>query len=179
MAHGARVDRDLTGGLGEPAGSWRDSASRYALLPLRIFLGVTFIYAGLDKLTDPAFLADSGPGSIGELMKSVRNGSAIPAMVDLALESPRSFGYAIAIGEIAVGVGTLLGLLARLAAFGGALISLSLWLTVSWQSHPYYYGNDLAYLMAWIPLIFAGAQVFSTDAKLRSRRNRYGRPLYG
>jgi thiosulfate dehydrogenase (quinone) large subunit len=179
MAHGARMDRDLAGGLGEAGGSWRDGAARFALLPLRIFLGVTFVYAGVDKLTDSAFLAASGPGSIGEMMNAVRNQAAVPAMVDMALKSPVNFGYAIAIGEIAVGVGTLLGVLARLAAFGGALISLSLWLTVSWPTEPYYYGNDLAYLMAWIPLILAGAPMLSVDSKFRSRRERFGRPLYG
>ncbi|MBD3550624.1 hypothetical protein H4F94_00365, partial [Streptomyces sp. SP18CM02] len=60
----------------------------------------------------------------------------------------------------------------RLAALGGALISLSLWLTVSWQSTPYYYGNDLPYLMAGLPLALAGATVFSADAFLASRRRR-------
>src|SRR5882757_9118903 len=109
---------------------WRDSATRYALLPLRVFLGVTFIYAGLDKLTNSAFMADSGAGSIGDMMRSVRDSSAIPALVDLSLKNPVGFGYAIAFGELAVGIGTLIGLLARLAALGGALISLSLWLTV-------------------------------------------------
>ncbi|MEU6364712.1 DoxX family protein [Streptomyces sp. NPDC046931] len=156
----------------EENSSWRDTATRYALIPLRIFLGVTFIYAGLDKLTSSTFLHDSGSGSIGDLMRTVRGSSAIPAMVDVALKNPSGFGYAMALGELAVGIGTLVGLLSRLAAFGGALISLSLWLTVSWASSPYYYGNDLAYLMAWLPLVLAGAPVLSLDAALRSRRQR-------
>ncbi|MFF7437850.1 DoxX family membrane protein [Streptomyces sp. NPDC008122] len=149
---------------------WRATASRYALLPLRIFLGVTFVYAGLDKLTDSAFFADTGSGSIGEMMRGVRDGSAIPALVDLALNNPTGFGYAIAFGELAVGLGTLFGLFARLAALGGALISLSLWLTVSWQVHPYYLGNDLIYLMSWLPLLLAGAPVLSLDRLLAERR---------
>lgn len=124
----------------------------------------------MDKLTDSAFLKDSGSGSVGDMMRSVRDSSAIPAMVDMALKNPVGFGYAIAFGELAVGIGTLIGLLARLAALGGALISLSLWLTVSWASDPYYYGNDLAYLMAWLPLVLAGASVFSLDAAIRGRR---------
>ncbi|KAB1146026.1 DoxX family protein [Streptomyces luteolifulvus] len=168
MTHGIRTDTQSTyldGGR-----NWRDTASRYALLPLRIFLGVTFTYAGLDKLTDSAFMKSSGAGSIGETMRGVRDSSAIPALVDLALKSPVGFGYAIAFGELAVGIGTLIGLLARLAALGGALISLSLWLTVSWASDPYYFGNDLPYLMSWIPLILAGASMFSVDAALRNRR---------
>ncbi|WP_435865927.1 DoxX family protein [Streptomyces wedmorensis] len=165
-----------SGGTGRVA-RWRAAfdkgravASRYALLPLRVFLGVTFVYAGLDKLTDPGFFADTGSGSIGETMRGVRDSSAIPALVDLALRNPTGFGYAIAFGEIAVGIGTLLGFFARLAALGGALISLSLWLTVSWQVNPYYLGNDLAYLMSWLPLVLAGASVLSVDRFLAERR---------
>ncbi|MFS8200766.1 DoxX family protein [Streptomyces sp. CWNU-52B] len=173
MAHGMRMDTH-SGYLddGGGGGDWRDTAMRYALLPLRVFLGVTFIYAGIDKLTDSAFMSDSGAGSIGDMMRAVRDSSAIPALLDLGLKSPVGFGYAIALGELAVGIGTLIGLLARLAAVGGALISLSLWLTMSWASDPYYYGNDLPYLMAWLPLVLAGAGVFSLDAKLRARRRR-------
>ncbi|MEU9982741.1 DoxX family protein [Streptomyces sp. NPDC050856] len=155
----------------QPRG-WRAGASRYALLPLRVFLGVTFVYAGLDKLTDGRFPAASGAGSVGDTMRAVRDTSAWPWLVDLALRGPEGFGYAMALGELAVGVGTLVGLFARLAAAGGALISLSLWLTVSWASDPYYYGNDLAYLMAWLPLVLAGAPVLSLDAALAARRRR-------
>ncbi|MFP1627590.1 DoxX family protein [Streptomyces sp. 5K101] len=171
MTYTYRTTATYGTGSDAPRG-WRDQATRYALLPLRLFLGVTFVYAGIDKLTDSRFLAASGTGSIGEVMASVRDGSAVPWLVDLALKNPVAFGQAIAIGEIAVGLGTLVGLLARPAALGGALISLSLWLTVSWQTDPYYYGNDLAYLMAWVPLVLAGAPVFSLDAMLRARRRR-------
>ncbi|PWI17540.1 hypothetical protein DI272_27785 [Streptomyces sp. Act143] len=168
MTHGFRTDTHTShvdGGR-----SLRDTATHYALLPLRVFLGVTFIYAGLDKLTDSAFMKDSGSGSIGDQMRGIKQSAAIPAMVDMALNNPVGFGYAIAFGELAVGLGTLLGLLARLAALGGALISLSLWLTMSWASTPYYYGNDLAYLMAWLPLVLAGAPYLSLDALIRVRR---------
>ncbi|MEU6464527.1 DoxX family membrane protein [Streptomyces sp. NPDC046976] len=148
---------------------WRDTAAHYALLPLRVFLGVTFLYAGLDKLTDSAFMKAAGAGSIGDTMHAARGTAALPALIDLALKSPVGFGYAIALGELAVGIATLLGLLGRLAALGGALISLSLWLTMSWATTPYYYGNDLAYLMAWLPLILAGAPYLSLDAAWRAR----------
>jgi thiosulfate dehydrogenase [quinone] large subunit len=144
--------------------------SRYAVLPLRIFLGVTFIYAGLDKLTDPVFFSNAASGSLVSTLNAVKSSAAIPGMIDLALKNPDAFGYAIAYGEIAVGLGTLVGLLSRLAAFGGALISLSLWLTVSWATQPYYYGNDLIYLMAWLPLLLGGAPNLSLDVLISRRR---------
>ncbi|MCQ4082603.1 DoxX family protein [Streptomyces sp. RB6PN25] len=150
----------------------RESAARYALLPLRIFLGVTFVYAGLDKLTTSSFFHGNGPDSITASLHAVQSSAAIPAMVTLALKDPSAVGYAIAFGELAVGLGTLVGLLTRIAAFGGALISLSLWLTVSWATHPYYYGNDLAYLMAWLPLVIGGAPQLSIDRLISRRRGR-------
>ncbi|GAA1882800.1 DoxX family protein [Streptantibioticus ferralitis] len=153
-------------------GAWRANLARHALLPLRVFLGVTFIYAGFDKLAHPSFFSVGGPNSLVTTLHAVRDSSAIPALVDLALRNPSGFGHAIAFGELAVGLGMLFGLLARIAAVGGALISLSLWLTVSWSSTPYYYGNDLPYLMAWLPLVLAGAPVLSLDALIARRRNR-------
>ncbi|WP_459751687.1 DoxX family protein [Streptomyces sennicomposti] len=171
MTHGVRMDTHTS--YGDRRGDWRDTAARYALLPLRVFLGVTFIYAGLDKLTDSAFLKASGAGSIGDTMRAVRDSSAIPALVDLSLKSPVGFGTTMALGELAVGIGVLVGLLGRLAALGGALISLSLWLTVSWSSTPYYYGNDLPYMFCWVPLVLAGTPYWSLDALIRRRRRRY------
>jgi thiosulfate dehydrogenase [quinone] large subunit len=160
---------------------WRETARRHALLPLRIFLGATFVYAGLDKLTSGSFFTDSANGSLVQTMHAVRDSAAVPGLVDLALKAPHAFGYAIALGELAVGLGVLAGLLGRIAALGGALISLSLWLTVSWSTTPYYYGNDLAYLMAWLPLVLAGTPEFSLDRLWRRRRTAVavGRPATG
>ena len=181
MAHADRtISADLKGaGVGAAGTGGRARAARHALLPLRIFLGGTFVYAGVDKLTDRAFLAAEGNGSLGALLEQVHDSAALPQLVELAQRSPVGFGYAIAVGELLVGVGILVGLLGRLAAVGGALISLTLWLTVSWATSPYYYGNDLAYLMAWIPLVLAGTPRFSLDAALANRRARQGRQLFG
>lgn len=166
------------GDLGRAASSPRGVAARFALLPLRLFLGLTFCYAGLDKLTDSEFLRGDGPTSFRATLTAVRDSAATPWLVDLALKSPSGFGTAIALGELAIGLGALLGLLTRLAALGGFLLSLSLWLTVSWPVEPYYYGNDLPYLMAWTPLMLAGAPLLSLDAVLAVRRRRRGRQIF-
>jgi thiosulfate dehydrogenase [quinone] large subunit len=169
----------MDGLVSGPPGSIRARASKYAMLPLRLFLGATFLYAGLDKVLDPAFLSGNGNGSLAQVLDSARDGAAIPAMVDLAQNDPKIFGMAIAAGEMAVGLGALVGLWTRLAAFGGMLISLSLWLTVSWSSDPYYYGNDLPYMMLWAPLIFAGAPNLSIDRWISRKRRRRGKHIFG
>ncbi|WP_042383341.1 DoxX family membrane protein [Streptacidiphilus melanogenes] len=145
----------------------------YALLPLRVFLGVTFIYAGLYKFTDPHYLGGlSDPTSFAAMTQGLKSSSPIGPLLGIALKAPSSFAVAFAVGELAVGLGTLFGLLGRVAAVGGALLSLSLFLTVSWQVYPYFLGNDLIYLMAWLPLILAGTSYLSFDSWLASRRGR-------
>jgi thiosulfate dehydrogenase (quinone) large subunit len=63
-----------------------------------------------------------------------------------------------------VGVGALLGLFTRIAALGGALISLNLFLAVSFHTNPYYTGSDIVFIFAWLPLIVSGGGQFSADA---------------
>jgi thiosulfate dehydrogenase [quinone] large subunit len=156
----------------------RERMAQYALLPLRLFLGVTFIYAGLDKLTDAHYLKGLGdPLSFAAMTQGVKSGSPIAPLLDLALKAPTGFALAIALGELAVGLGALLGLLGRVAALGGVLLNASFWLTVSWQVHPYYLGNDLVYLMAWTPLVLAGTPYLSLDGWLASRRTGHRRSV--
>jgi thiosulfate dehydrogenase (quinone) large subunit len=128
-----------------------------ALLPLRAFLGVTFVYAGVDKLIDPAFLQATGPGSIGSQMAEFVKVSPLAPLVQVFAQTfPVEIGLLIALAEIAVGLGALTGLLFRLAAAGGLALSLLFWLTASWATKPYYYGPDLPYAAGWLTLALAG-----------------------
>jgi thiosulfate dehydrogenase [quinone] large subunit len=128
-----------------------------ALLPLRLFLGVTFLYAGLDKLLDPVFLNASGPGSIGAQMVAFAHNSPLgPLVVVVGEPFPVLVGLGISLAEIAVGVGALTGLLFRASAALGAALSILFWLTASWAVKPYYYGPDLPYAVGWITLALAG-----------------------
>jgi thiosulfate dehydrogenase [quinone] large subunit len=128
-----------------------------ALLPLRVFLGVTFIYAGVDKLVDPAFLRATGPGSIGEqLAEFIKISPIAPLVAIFGQTFPVEIGLLIAIAEIAVGLGALTGLLFRPAAIGGFALSILFWLTASWATTPYYYGPDLPYALGWLTLALAG-----------------------
>ncbi len=46
------------------------------LLLLRLFLGVTFVYAGIQKLSDPGFLHPGAPTYIGTQLHGFANGTA-------------------------------------------------------------------------------------------------------
>jgi thiosulfate dehydrogenase (quinone) large subunit len=141
-----------------------------ALLPLRAFLGFTFCFAGLQKLANPGFFQASNPGSIQAQLAGAARRSPIHALISPLTHVAVPLGLLIAVAELAIGIGTLLGLWQRLAAAGGVALSLLLFLTVSFHSSPYYTGADIVFVFAWTPLLLAGAgPVLSADAAIAAR----------
>src|ERR671937_1041825 len=157
-----------------------DRAITAALLPLRLFIGATFVYAGLDKLTDPTFFDHNAPTYIGQQMAGyVRTGSPLSwLLTNLAIPHATFFGALIALGELWVGLATLAGLLTRVAALGGLALNLTFYLTSSWAIHPYFMGPDLPYALGWLTLLLAGPTALSLDAYRfgAARRAHTGRP---
>jgi thiosulfate dehydrogenase [quinone] large subunit len=142
----------------------------WILLILRAYLGFTFVYAGVSKIGGRSFLDGSAPTSMHATLLAVRAHSPIGGLLGPVEHHSFAFGLLIAFGETAVGVGMLLGLFARVAALGGMLISLSLFLTVSWNATPWYTGADIVYLFAFTPVLLGGAGPLSADGWLVARR---------
>ena len=135
------------------------------LLPLRLFLGLTFTFAGLQKLADPHFFDASRPTSIQGQLALFKATSPISFLLGPISHHAVAFGVLTAIAELGVGIGTLLGLWSRAAALVGAALSFSFFLTVSWKTRPYYYGSDIVFTFMWIPFILVGSAGFlSLDA---------------
>ncbi len=130
-----------------------------AAVLLRLFLGGTMLYAGVDKMIlDPRFLQEDGVGSIGDTLRLfvTAGGPLAPLVEALAIGQPILIGAAMAGAQLVVGALLLSGSWVRVGALLGALISLSLALTSSWGVSPYYYGNDLPYLVAFLALAAIG-----------------------
>ena len=145
----------------------------WVLLPLRAFLGGTFVFAGLQKLANPAFFDAANPASIQAQLASAQRASPIHGLIGPLTHIAVLVGLVIAFAELAIGLGTLLGLWARAAAVGGLVLAFMLFLTVSFHSHPYYTGADIVFVFAWTPLVLAGAGgVLSVDAVLDHRARR-------
>lgn len=130
-----------------------------AAVLLRLFLGGTMFYAGVDKMfLDARFLQEDGVGSIGETLRLfvTAGGPLAPLVEALAIGQPVLIGVVMAGSQLIVGGLLLSGSWVRAGAVLGALISLSLALTASWGVSPYYYGNDLPYLVAFLALAAIG-----------------------
>ncbi len=144
--------------------------AEWALLPLRLFLGVTFVYAGLQKLANPNFFRSASPISIQAQLIASSHTSPLRAILVHLIPLATPIGIVISFAELAIGVGVLLGLWTRVAAAGGAILSLSLFLTVSFHASPYFTGADIVFLFAWLPFIVAGGgSRLSLDAWIQTR----------
>jgi thiosulfate dehydrogenase [quinone] large subunit len=123
-------------------------------LPARIFLGVTWLTAGIDKLTDPAWrdgsrlagfwasrLAEDGPITYEWYREFLR------VLVDT--DSASWFAWIVNLGELAVGLGLIVGALTGIAAFFGALMSMSFMLAGSAASNPVLFSLAVGVMLAW------------------------------
>jgi thiosulfate dehydrogenase (quinone) large subunit len=148
-----------------------------SLLVLRAFLGVTFTFAGLQKLANPNFFSSTAAGSFQQQLRGSILTSPLHHLLTPALHAATPVALLISFGEIAVGLGTLAGLFGRVAASGGLLLSLSFFLTVSYNDNPYYYGPDIVFLFAWTPFVLAGSGAWSLDALFAQRADKARRTV--
>ena len=135
------------------------ASTTVAAVVLRFFLGGTMLYAGIDKtVLDPRFLQVDGVGSIGETLRYfVTSGGPLAGLVEaVALPQPVLIGASMAGAQLLVGASLLTGSWVRYGALLGAGISLTLALTSTWGVSPYYYGNDLPYLVGFLALAALG-----------------------
>jgi thiosulfate dehydrogenase [quinone] large subunit len=150
------------------------------LLPLRAFLGATFAFAGIQKLANPNFFNKTSTISIQSQLASAVHDSPLGGLLVHLQGGAVAIGILIALGEIAVGVGTMLGLFTRVAAAGGLVLSLTLFLTVSFHTSPYFQGADIVFVFGWLPFVVAGGgSRLSLDGLLRrnaAQRRRHHDP---
>jgi thiosulfate dehydrogenase [quinone] large subunit len=129
-------------------------------LPIRVFVGVAFLDAGLHKLTDPGWTQGGA-----SLLAYWQRAAAIPE----APASPRItydwyrdfinflinghhegwFAWVITLGELAVGIGLIFGILTGIAAFFGAFMNMSFLLAGSASTNPVLFTFAIGLMLAW------------------------------
>jgi len=140
----------------------------WTILPLRFFLGVSFLAGGWDKLTDPTYLNPSSPSYIGAQMSQFAPGTPLEGfLLNFAVPNATLFGVMVMGGEFCIGIAVLLGLLTRFSAAMGLLLNLTFYLSATWNVHPFFLGSDLPYVFGWLTLLLAGPGPFALDTRVR------------
>ena len=134
-------------------------------LPIRLFVGFSWLDAGLHKLF-PAGKAvgagwlDGGTALAGYWNRavSIPDTGSPPIAFEwyrdflnalLASEAYTWFGWLIVFGEIAVGIGLIFGILTGFAAFFGALMNMSFLLAGSASTNPVLFTLAIGLILAW------------------------------
>lgn len=142
----------------------------WALFPVRLFLGLTFVYGGIQKLSDPGFLHPGAPTYIGTQLRGFAHGTPGGFLLRaFAIPHPALAGVGVALVEIAVGLLVTTGLVTRPAAVVGLGLNLLLFLTNSWHTYPYFLGSDIVFVFAWLPFTLVGADRQPTLGPLLER----------
>jgi thiosulfate dehydrogenase [quinone] large subunit len=162
-----------------PAGPSRFK-NNWPVLPMRAFLAALFLFAGYAKLTYPGFF---DPKSLTGLKATVDSANRTPlggALGPLS-DHPSLFGHITAFAEIAIGLGLLVGLLTRIAALGGMVLTVMIALSINWNgikeytaSSGWFTSVDLAVAAALSVFVIGGAGPLSLDGlvgAMRRRRN--------
>ncbi len=117
-------------------------------------LGGTWLYGGLQKASDSQFLNKGSARYIGTQLTGYAQNSPISFILKHLIGHANLVGWMIMLGELAIGIAVLTGIALQLAIIAGAVVSTTLWLSVTWHVYPYFLGSDTAYLVMWIALFF-------------------------
>ena len=128
--------------------SWKTQAPAFRIM--RFWLGVTGIYAGWDKATDPGFLTAGSSTYIGTQLSGYSTQSPLGFAFNKLIEHAVLVGGFVMVSEFAIGLATLLWVAPRLAALGGFSMSVGLWLASSFHASPYFLASDSAYAVLWL-----------------------------
>ena len=131
-------------------------------LPIRLYLGFSWVEAGYHKLTGEGWINDGGSALAGFWQNAVKipevGGGRPPISYDwyrefintlLAGGHEQWFAWVITFGEIAVGIGLIIGLLTGVAAFFGAFMNMSFLLAGSASTNPVLFTLAIGLMLAW------------------------------
>lgn len=136
-----------------------DTRSAPLWLIARLYVGSLWLDAGWGKFNNPKWIGDeAGAAMTGFVEKALsKTGGAHPDvqwwyawfLQHLVLPYPEAWAYAITFGEIAVGLGLIVGLLVGIAAFFGVFMNLNFMLAGAVSINPIMATLAIGLILAW------------------------------
>src|SRR5690349_17420504 len=139
---------------------FQSTMAAWLWLVVRVYVGYDFLIAGWHKFTTPAWMDGSGDGILGfwkGALATTPSGQPvitydwyrgfIQFLVDT--DSAGWFSYVIVFGELAVGLGLILGAFVGLAATGGLLMNMAFLLAGTTSTNPILAILGVVLILAW------------------------------
>lgn len=136
-----------------------DTKLAWIWLPLRLYIGWEWLTAGWEKIFNPVWVGPKAGVAInGFLTKALeKTGGAHPDVQgwyaafiqNVALPNDVLFSHLVSFGEVAVGLGLILGLLTPLAIFFGMVMNFNYLFAGTVSTNPILLLGQIPLLMAW------------------------------
>lgn len=148
--------------------SYSDKSVVYSLISLRFVMAWIFLQAGIEKLLDPTWSAESF------LLNAVPEANPFVALWPMMAGNPIVDGLVV-YGQIGIGLALLLGLFFRFAALMGGLQMLLFWaahleaglLQGLPVDHGYFINSNIVYIAILFGLgVFNAGKIYGLDQKI-------------
>ena len=139
---------------------FQSTMAAWLWLIVRVYVGYEFLTAGWHKFNTPAWVDGSGAGISGfwkGALGTTPAGAPVitfdwyRAFIQVLVDSNSAgwFSYVIVFGELAVGIGLILGVFTGLAATGGLLMNLAFLLAGTTSTNPILVILGVLLILAW------------------------------
>jgi thiosulfate dehydrogenase [quinone] large subunit len=128
-------------------------------LPVRLFVGFSWVEAGWHKFTDPEWTQGGAAlRAYWERAASIPEEGRPPItyewyrdFITFLLNGNHEpwFAWVVTLGELAIGIGLILGVLTGIAAFFGAFMNMSFLLAGSASTNPVMFSLAVGLMLAW------------------------------
>ena len=125
----------------------------------RLYLGWEWLQAGLEKITNPAWVGNGAGKALGGFIQNAltKTTGPHPDVQDwyagllhyFVVPHPAFWSYLVAGGEVLVGVGLILGFLTGISAFFGAFMNLNYLLAGTVSINPTMFTLAIGIMLAW------------------------------
>lgn len=150
---------------------FQSTMASWLWLVVRLYVGYDFLIAGWHKFTTPDWMDGSGQGILGfwkNALGTTASGAPIITfdwyrsflqyLVDT--NSAGWFSYVIVFGELAVGLGLIVGAFVGLAAAGGLLMNFAFLLAGTTSTNPVLVALGFLLILAWKNAGYFGLDYF-------------------
>jgi thiosulfate dehydrogenase [quinone] large subunit len=136
-----------------------DTRLAWLWLVIRVYVGWQWLEAGWAKFNNPAWIGPSAGTAITGFFKGAlaKTAGAHPDVSgwygafiqNFAMPNAHTFSYLITFGEIAVGVGLILGIFTGIAAFFGSFMNLNFLFAGTVSVNPLLFVLQLFLILGW------------------------------
>ena len=162
---------------------FQSTLASWGWLVLRVWVGLQFLQAGWGKFNEPAWMDGSGSGILGfwtSALGSTASGAPIITygwysdflQLLVASHAEGWFSKVIVFGELAVGLGLILGAFVGLAATGGFLMNTAYLLAGTTSTNPVLAVLGILLILAWKNAGYVGLDRFLLRLSAHPGRSR-------